>query len=150
MFNSVLAQSADKMSQEIPNGWFPKVLVSSTYPFNTQTGGGITLRSLFQGWPADRLAVIFKAGLEPDLSLTSDNFALDTGVPAVSQPLIYQFLRAAYFTVGKAEAWAFGARLTPRLKRFVNKFRPDIIFTQLGSLPQISLAARLAEFSGAP
>lgn len=37
---------------------YPRVLVVAGYGFNQTSGGGITLTNLFEGWPADRLAII--------------------------------------------------------------------------------------------
>ncbi|WP_162417080.1 glycosyltransferase [Cyclobacterium roseum] len=41
---------------------FPKILIL-IQPFNNNTGGGITLRNLFYGWPKDKLAVATLPGL---------------------------------------------------------------------------------------
>jgi len=37
---------------------FPKVLIFGQ-PFNSYSGGGITLTNLFKGWPKDRIAVTY-------------------------------------------------------------------------------------------
>jgi len=37
---------------------YPRVLVVTGYGFNQASGSGITLTNLFEGWPADRLAII--------------------------------------------------------------------------------------------
>ncbi len=36
---------------------FPKVLILNSYGFNDYTGGGITLKNLFTGWPLDKIAL---------------------------------------------------------------------------------------------
>jgi glycosyltransferase involved in cell wall biosynthesis len=128
----------------------PRVLVCTTYPFNTETGGGITLRSLFEGWQSDHLAQIYRIGLIPDVGISVHNYPLDAMVPALSSRALYQLLRAGYFAVGLGDAWALGAQLTKRMRSFVREFEPEIIFTQLGSLPQIELARKLSKFAGVP
>jgi len=42
--------------QEFNMNNYPKILIFGQ-PFNTYSGGGITLTNLFRGWPKDRIAV---------------------------------------------------------------------------------------------
>lgn len=52
------------------NNEYPRVLLVTGQPFNQYTGTGITLTNLFQGWPADRIAMIYQ----------DDSYVLDDSV----------------------------------------------------------------------
>jgi len=60
MDNSTL--SLNEASPNRGSADLPKVLIVGQ-PFNSETGGGITLSNLFRGWDKDRLAVICSAHL---------------------------------------------------------------------------------------
>jgi len=139
-------QNADTSDEELP-----RVLVSTPYPFNTETGGGITLRSLFQGWPKNRLAQVYGMGHSRDSNMCDNYFLLNESSARWTSPSpIWRMRRFAPFILGQNEVGAIWARLTSQLMKFVRDFQPEIIFTQLGTLLQIRLAMRLAEFAGVP
>lgn len=47
---------------------YPRVLVVNAEPFHQGTATGLTLCSLFKGWPRDRLATLYCSQVEPDPS----------------------------------------------------------------------------------
>lgn len=116
---------------------FPRVLVLSSSVFNQRTGGGVTLSNLFRGWPADRIAAAH-----------SDNEIPATDVCA-------RYFRLSDAELGRAGLFrSFGrgpqdrGTLTPMLAEWVRAFRPDVIYTLLGSLGYVRLAESLANDTG--
>src|ERR1051326_3433510 len=57
---------------------YPRVLIVNGEPLNSRTGMGINLISLFGGWPAERLAILFTARIDPQDGSCSHNWRLDT------------------------------------------------------------------------
>jgi glycosyltransferase involved in cell wall biosynthesis len=129
----------------------PRVLVCTAYPFNSHTGGGITLRSLFEGWPKTHLAQIYGMGHSPDLDICENNFFLnETTAQSTSTSILSRLIRFASFIRGQNELGLIWAQVTRGLQKFVTDFEPDIIFTQLGTLTQIQLALQLSKFAQVP
>ncbi|MCK5136199.1 MAG: glycosyltransferase [Bacteroidales bacterium] len=56
----------------------PRVLLVGQ-PFNSQSGGGITLTNLFNGWPKDKIAVIAAAQLLSNISVDTCNLYYQLG-----------------------------------------------------------------------
>ncbi|MFC0096748.1 glycosyl transferase family 1 [Micromonospora marina] len=151
-----------------------RVLVVGAEPFRTSTGSGTTLASLFAGWPRDRLAQVYTAAAEPSTEICSrfhridprsspiDHYgrrllsrggsswrradpaigAIPVSAGAPSSARLHAELRAV--------ADLSPLRVAGPLVEWVRAFRPDVIYSMLGSVRIMRLADRLAECSGAP
>lgn len=142
---------------------FPRVLFLTSAAFNRVTGGGITFGNLFRGWPKDWLATAHNDPvpttdevcdryfvLSPDEVGKWGPFEAIAPAPApgslagaaptdgASGPL-RSALRAAKNIVFGDRAPDAG-RLTPRLQAWLEDFRPQVLYTILGSNAMMELA----------
>ena len=136
---------------------FPRVLFVTSATFNRSNGGGVTFSNLFSGWPIDRLASVHN-----DAVPTSDDVcrqyyrvgpqelrrwwpfeslarAVGSG-PIATTPAGRQAdapssmrvsmlrLKDRIFGTGVPET----ARLSPALIRFIDDFRPEVLYGGLG------------------
>ena len=159
---------------------FPRVLLLTSSAFNPYSGGGITLTNLFRGWPRERLAVAHNDVLEPDPAPCGRYYLLrddelgppwplnvwsrrrrkasatgagPAGMAATSPPPARAWRRWAQHAVRAVVSDAAlqdRATLTPELRAWVSEFRPEVIYTFLGSRGVVRLARRLAAATGAP
>ncbi|MFG1887933.1 glycosyl transferase family 1 [Micromonospora sp. NPDC049051] len=152
----------------------PRVLVVGAEPFQATTGSGVTLANLFEGWPRDRLAQVYTAAVEPSTEVCSrfhrvdprsspvDHYgrrllgrggglwerddpaigAIPVSAGAPSSARLHAELRAL--------ADLSPLRVAGRLAGWVRAFRPDVIYSMLGSVRIMRLADRLARCGGAP
>lgn len=140
---------------------FPRLLFITPVAFNPYAGGGATFTSLLQGWPKDRLATVhndrnpsptdtcekyyFLGSDEHDfiwpfsMLRGSGGAAASSGEPAVPsgrrRPRWQDTVRR--FVLG--DSIPERARLTPELERWIAEFKPDVIYTILGSNGMMSL-----------
>jgi glycosyltransferase involved in cell wall biosynthesis len=56
----------------------PRVLVVNGEPFNDLTATGITMSNLFRGWPKERLLQIYTANVSPNADLSPNNIRLSS------------------------------------------------------------------------
>jgi glycosyltransferase involved in cell wall biosynthesis len=131
----------------------PRVLFVTSFAFNGSTGGGVTFSNLFRGWPKDRLATAHN-----DTTLTSDQVCdcyYLLGPDEVRRRWPFHSLAGALATAPEQGApiptklgatWlarrikqrVFGdglpetATLSPALARFVDEFRPQVLYSILG------------------
>lgn len=152
---------------------FPRVLVVSASPLDRSSNTGITLGSLFEGWPLDRLAQIYGRGAEADTSLCKRNWQLGWDDVSVIGRAIQRIVGpnspngGKKLTLGGASnasdyykpslrgtiiAWAdlFPYRGNERLAAWVDDYRPDVIFSTLGSIRWMELSVRLAKSAKCP
>jgi glycosyltransferase involved in cell wall biosynthesis len=152
----------------------PRVLLVTSSAFNPYSGGGITLTNLFRGWPAERIATVHGDSLPPDESVCQKFYRLtpselgwiwplslvsprtssaaggaETGARR-SQASLVRSARAALATVVCEAALQDRARVSAALGRWVEAFRPELLYTFLGSLGFVRLVSELARRSGAP
>lgn len=132
----------------------PRVLFLTPVAFNGVTGGGITFSSLFRGWPRDRLATVH-ADPEPVSTDVCDTYyrlgraEIDlawplsalrrspatatgeaTGTPAATgTPSLAR--RLALAVLGDPPPQR--GRLSPDLERWIEAFRPQVLYTILGT-----------------
>lgn len=138
---------------------YPRVLVISPCTFNYLNGGGVTFSNLFRDWPADKLANLHSSE-EPEDHTVCRNFfrmgpeEIQSSLPGSSRKRGPQ--AAAPITVGqgtppKNERRTFTQRLkatlsgnsgwprrfhpSPELTRWLEAFRPEVIYTILGPIP---------------
>lgn len=132
---------------------FPRVLFITPHAFNKVTGTGITFTNLFHGWPKNSIATIhddtvpvtsdvcdayYRLGgdeirkfggalANKPTDRTGPDAGLESSAPARSKPL--QAVKNLIFGDGLPQRGV----LTPRLEAWIEDFRPDVIYTILGS-----------------
>ena len=154
---------------------FPRVLVISGTPFGRTTGTGITLSNLFEGWPKDRLAQIYTQDDEPAddvctrylrLPVTSAPVELllrhlltkrgltRVQVTSASATLPTATARSAavarLYSEMRAGADVSVFRVPHRLHDWVGQFRPDVVYSVLGSVRMMRLSAEVAQAADRP
>ena len=159
---------------------FPRVLLVSSSAFNAYSGGGVLLTNLFRGWPRDRIATLHSEilPLETDVcetyfklganevhftipfaeslrswyrmrrmrSMEERGFASET--PRGTRTVATRFLRWLLALAG--DGLPERATLSPALVEWVESFRPQVLYTLLGSLAYIRLVSVLRERFGIP
>ncbi|MEO7083847.1 MAG: hypothetical protein ABI442_05585 [Gemmatimonadaceae bacterium] len=138
----------------------PRVLVLSAGSFNRVHGTGITLSNLFQGWPRERLAMIYADPVKPSAEtcdafyLLSDKEISRLGPLLGMRPIQHdappppqssgRSLGAAVGTVAKAALFGNmlpdNGRLSGELESWIDDFRPTVVYTPLGSNAMMDLA----------
>jgi glycosyltransferase involved in cell wall biosynthesis len=143
----------------------PRVLFVTSAAFNRVTGGGITFGNLFRGWPADRLATVHN-----DMVPTTDDVCrlyyrlsrreidrwprrthaaeMPVAGPAaaVAPPGLVRRLKT--FVIGNA--WPDAGRLTPQLAEWIDAFRPQLLYTILGTIGMMELIDAIRTRFGLP
>ena len=140
----------------------PRILFLTSSAFNRTTGGGVTFGNLFAGWPKDRLAtahsdpvpttdetceIYFRlgpselrhAGVLERLVRATPRAGEAASAPGRSRPM----LRIA-------KTFLFGQQLPDRgalsaaLERWIESFRPEVLYTILGSngMMELTLAVQ--------
>lgn len=142
----------------------PRILVVTSNNFNLQSGGGITLTNLFRGWPADRIANLHEDPTPPDTSVCPNAFQLTGREVHWSVPfsLVERGVTGRSASAGTT-AMGAGAptrtwkrrllsdglprsvSLTPELVRWIDAFRPEVIYAFLGSIAQMRLTRAIAD-----
>lgn len=143
----------------------PRVLVVTSNNFNLQGGGGITLTNLFGGWPADKLANLHEDSTPDDRSVCRNTFRL-TGreihwswpLSVVEGRITGRDASEATTAIGQRSAAAPGLKrriisdglprsvtITPELARWVDAFRPQLVYGFLGSIAQLRLTKAIAD-----
>ena len=147
----------------LENRAFPRLLFVTPHAFNHRTGGGIAFSNLFRGWPPDRLATVhndrepvsddvcrryFALGrdeldlVEPFASarrVLRGKTAPDARVVGGQNPTA---LTAGLKNLGRrlfGDGLPERGRLTAHLARWVGDFRPEVLYTILGTNGMIGL-----------
>ena len=142
---------------------FPRALFVTPAAFNHLTGGGVTFSNLFAGWPKDRIATVHN-----DVVPTSDDVCDRYFVLGRAEIDLFAPLRVARAirdrdTKTQASCGGIGAvgpterrgliariqgdsapqrvRLTKELDRWVADFKPELLYTILGSNAFMELTA---------
>jgi glycosyltransferase involved in cell wall biosynthesis len=134
----------------------PRALFVTPAAFNHITGGGITFSALFQGWPTDRLATVHSDTVPtaddvcqryyrlspaeitrwPRFRTSSENNA---PVPDIATPPnISSGLRTAKRWIA-GNGWPDTGHLTPELESWIGDFKPQILYTILGTIGMMEL-----------
>lgn len=144
----------------------PRVLFVTPASFNHLTGGGVTFSNLFAGWPNDRLATIHNDSVPTTSDVCSRYFVLGRNEIELVPPLnLVRMWRdrkraedvasgtAAPLPSNDAPGGLIGriqgdsapqmATLSDELVRWIRDFRPDVMFTILGSNAIMSLVAQI-------
>ncbi len=148
----------------------PRVLFVTPHAFNALTGGGITFSNLFRGWPRDRLATVHNDPVPTTDDVCARYYRLGADEIDLAPPLAWaRRLRRA----GRRDETADGqagaaaqapasdparggllrgllgdsvperARLTPTLEDWIAAFRPEVLYTILGSNALMTLIERI-------
>jgi glycosyltransferase involved in cell wall biosynthesis len=152
-----------------PSVEYPRVLVVAHNPFTREHSNGLTLSSLFQGWPRDRLAQIyvpFAYPIAPAFDVCHKYWSLTPfGLRSVTPS-------ASSKEVKKDDVWPVARALSRRVKnrpnvlrvaytmrellywpdvvlrgphwREIEQFSPDIVFSSLGTLAMCRLTLEIA------
>lgn len=142
------------------------MLVVTSNNFNLRGGGGITLTNLFRGWPADRLANLHEDSTPEDRSVCTNSMRLTGREVSWSWPLSMLESRVTgrdrsegTTAIGQGPPTA-GRRLkrwvvsdglprsvtiSPELERWIDAFRPQLVYGFLGSIAQLRLMRVIAD-----
>ncbi|HET6230005.1 MAG TPA: hypothetical protein VFE05_08050 [Longimicrobiaceae bacterium] len=153
---------------------YPRVLVVAANPFSRRSNNGLTMTSLFEGWPKDRLAQVFVPFVTPappEFDVCSRYWALTPrGLKRVEETVPVEALpgrpsKLRNFAVRLATESRLAPRIAQPLREMVysrpglldgpemaeiEAFEPDLIFSTLGSLGQLRQVERLSERLGVP
>ena len=166
------------MTFQEPSAEFPRVLVVAHNPFNRAFSNSLTLSSLFEGWPHDRISQIyipFATKISPEFDVCSTYWALSPVGLAKSAP---QNCARASGTPPSEVRPSATRRLVqwmaeqPRIRSLslpvrellysqagtrggagwseVDARAPEVLFTTLGSLSCARLVLRLSDRLGIP
>ena len=151
---------------------YPRVLVVNGASLRLESGTGLTMSHLFAGWPKDRIAQIYSESAPPDPNIcprcrrvSAEDVPLDRiarkvfrqnldrvfGAPSVGLPAGM----GATSTLGKpasnklrniVSAWAdlLSYRLPPKLWTWIEEFRPQVVYSSLGSIRQMRLVLKIS------
>jgi len=119
---------------------YPRILLINCQAIGQKSGVGVTLASLFRGWPKDRIAQIIPEGSDPDKSICNQNWFLRPPGGKNSSTDNGKFTAHLLMKLRNVS----GYPLTPELLRWVCEFRPQLIYSFL-EVPLITnLVVRLA------
>lgn len=144
---------------------FPRVLFITTSAFNKVTGGGVTFSNLFAGWPQERIATAHTDTVPVSTDVCSRYFKLGEG-EIHKQGVLRRFMPVQsggvensqnaetrdrmLLTVARAvKKVLFGnaipdaGELTPELESWVAAYKPEILYTILGTNAMMDLAKAL-------
>lgn len=138
---------------------FPRLLILSPQAFNSVTGTGITFSNLFRGWPKDRLACIHCDDVPVTDEICGRYYRLGRNELSRCRPV--GAVGAAAAMPPRPSALRAGARLaksllvgralpdhgslTPELAAWIADFRPEILYTPLGTLGMLDLIEAAAD-----
>jgi len=143
----------------------PRVLFLTSSAFNRFTGGGVTFSNLFSGWPRERIATVHNDTVPVSMDVCSRYFLLTRAEVHKWGPFRYlermAGLAAAESGGGGAhvgvitralrviKVMLFGnalpdvGELTPRLEDWVAEFKPQVLYTILGTNAMMDLTEAL-------
>lgn len=149
----------------------PRVLFLTPAAFNRTTGGGITFGNLFAGWPKDRLATAHNDPV-PTTTETCEQYyrlgpaeirrwgPLERIAPAAGRAAAAGTAEGAPAAPGglarAAKERVFGpqlpdsGRLSAELERWIEAFRPELLYTILGSNAMMELVGTVRQRFGLP
>lgn len=149
-----------------------KVLVVNGEPFNNFSATGITMSNLFRGWPKDRIFQIYTAHVSPDMELCQNNIRLSsknlkpfsyfrkvTGLTislnAEMKPVLQRVNGRQQNRLSRRLIGGIRKIMTPFLDflpyelhnkdlKVLQDFKPDVIYSMLGSIRMVRLVSTLA------
>jgi glycosyltransferase involved in cell wall biosynthesis len=140
---------------------YPRTLFVTPHAFNHLTGGGITFSNLFRGWPQDRLGTVHNDYIPTTDDVCTQYYRLGRSELDLWEPIrrvADQFRMAPARDIAAAESTTIAeptsvppdwmrriqrlltdaemprsAHLTSALESWIDAFRPDVLYTILGS-----------------
>ena len=133
---------------------YPRVLFITPLAFNKVTGTGITFTNLFKGWPKDRIATVHDDTMAVTTDVCDTYYRLGSNEIRKFGGSLTNTLAEQIASSGVAHSsppssrlkvlqivkkWIFGdglpqrGILTPELEAWIADFKPDVIYTILGS-----------------
>ncbi len=136
----------------------PRVLFVTSSAFNKTTGGGVTFTNLFRGWPRDAIATVhndsvpvtddvcsayFKLGPAeigrwPRVLSKRENPRAPASLPgAAPEPHSLALRKVKATLIGNT--WPDTGRLSPALEAWIEAYRPQVLYTILGTIGMMEL-----------
>lgn len=135
----------------------PRLLFVTPCAFNHLTGSGITFTNLFRTWPSDRIATVHSDHVPTSDDVCRNFYRLgrgelarwpgrwrddalppgtssEEGLAAPLPPVLRAIKKAV---VGNA--WPDEGRLSPALERWIERYRPELLYTILGTIGMMQL-----------
>lgn len=153
----------------------PRVLVMSHAPFERVTATGITLTNIFRDWPAGKIAQLYVSAEAPDTSVcqsfhrvSPESAPLDFAVrrfltrggrsivrgrsdgAAVPTELSRLPWQERLHSQMRALADVSPVRLDKESRRWLDKVRPEVVYSPLGNVRVARLAVEAARYLGCP
>lgn len=149
---------------------FPRVLFITPLAFNKVTGTGITFTNLFKGWPKDRIATVHDDTMPVTTDVCDKYYRLGndeickfggsfTSKLSVKANSAVAFNSPSSFRLSVLQTvkkWVFGdglpqwGILTPELESWIKDFKPDVIYTILGSNGLMDIVEQVQQRFGVP
>ncbi|MGC5286517.1 glycosyltransferase family protein [Micromonospora sp. DT231] len=156
---------------------FPRVLVVSHTPFSRVSGTAMTLSNLFSGWPKDRLAQVHTGNIPPTTEVCENFFHFpprdhylpiqyyamrmsgwngrtplqqSRPIAAVHAAAESRPTMAKIYAQLRATADLSPIRVPPTLIEWMRGFRPDVVYSMLGSVRLTRITALAARTCGVP
>jgi glycosyltransferase involved in cell wall biosynthesis len=154
----------------------PRLLFVTPHAFNHVTGGGVAFTNLFRGWPAERLATVHNDRQPVSEDVCRHYFALGEDEIRLGEPFatLRRLLRRPRVERASSSADSLRVRvsepvgirrmalavlgnslpersvLTTPLERWITDFRPEILYTILGSNGMMALIESIADHFDLP
>ena len=139
---------------------FPRVLFITSHAFNHSNGGGVTFSNLFSDWPKERLATVHNDFIPPENNVCEHYYKLGTGelrkwglfrllqrdplaAVEINHPELellserslvsgnlFTRLRSVFFGENEIPETAV---VSTELEEWIEEFKPQVIYTILGS-----------------
>ena len=147
---------------------FPRILIINGEPLSTMTASGITMRNLFGDWPPDALATIHASNLHPDfthcrkvwrlkkfdvcgyssggiqkIEISTEALRTMRGVPRNSWKRVISREITSMLD-------CLPYSLTPALRRWIDAFAPEAIYTMGANIRIMKLCNQVARQYGIP
>lgn len=154
---------------------YPRVLVINGYGFDESSGTGLTLLSLFRGWPASRLACLHFSRIEPSEYVCERMWRLGREDDVLVGPLVRRLRRGAgdptqHGEREEGDVAREGGRATrvrrilsaqhvleasrfvvpPRVRREIVEYRPQVVYSMLASNRIMRTVLDVASETSAP
>lgn len=147
------------------------VLVINGEPFNHSSATGITMSNLFRGWPKNQIFQIYTANISPDLELCQKNMRLSSQNlkpfsyfrRVTSSPISLHKEKLELHKMNSGQKNGFSNSLLgwlrksvvpfldflpyelhPKNLKTIQEFKPDVIYSMLGSIRMVRLVSTLA------
>jgi glycosyltransferase involved in cell wall biosynthesis len=128
-------------------GTLPRVLIVGDTPFSEYHGAGVTMTTLFDGWPADRLAMFYNAWSPMRTMRPQDERC--ARVHSFRLPGPGGRLDWVKHQLGLAPNW--WDDLSPAWhRRWFRQFHPDVVYSMFLDLNTFGYAAWIAQLLGVP